>query len=213
MVDNRSPPRRVPSKKYAQGLPTSPFIQHGRLVVRTLAATGTLTVAGRTHTWTGSKEPPLDPTPPGHLTVYGAANCRIRYHDDPRTGFRRDVDPAANTTPCDPAAREATTVAMREAADLIHFRSPYSRNFEPNLYFVGTPGLLEAKQEPCFASLHQLDIKVFSGLTELAYRQHVHHRVVERFPAHAHGAEMFRTARQVVHASRPPAACPLTWDA
>lgn len=147
--------------------------------------------------------------------MYGAANCRIRYHDDPRTGFRRDVDPAANTTPCDPAAREATTVAMHEAADLIHFRSPYSRNFEPNLYFVGTPGLLEAKQEAlaCFASQHQLDMKVFSGLTELAYRQHVHHRVVERFPAHAHGAEMFRTARQVVHASRPPAACPLTWDA
>ncbi len=176
---------------------------------------GTLTIAGRTHTWTSSKEPPLDPTPPGHLTVYGAANCRIRYHDDPRSGFRRDLDPAANTTPCDPAAREATTVAMREAADLIYFRSPYSRNFEPNLYFVGTPGLLEAKQEAlaCFASQHQLDMKVFSGLTELAYRQHVHHRVVERFPAHAHGAEMFRTARQVVHGSRPPAACPLTWDA
>ncbi len=99
---------------------------------------------------------------------------------------------------------EATTVAMRGAADLIHFRSPYSRNFEPNLYFIGTPDLLSAKQTAlaCFASQQQLDMVVFSGLTELAYRQHVHHRVVERFPVQAHGAEMFRTARQVVHASR-----------
>ncbi|MEV7565650.1 PIG-L deacetylase family protein [Streptomyces tanashiensis] len=107
---------------------------------------------------------------------------------------------------------EATTVAMREAADLIHFRSPYSRNFEPNLYFVGTPDLLETKQAAlaCFTSQQQLDMKVFSGLTELAYRQHVHHRVVERFPDDAHGAEMFRTARQIVHASWPPAACPPT---
>ncbi|MFE5595384.1 hypothetical protein [Streptomyces sp. NPDC056549] len=31
---------------------------------------------------------------------------------------------------------------------------------------------------------------------------HVHHRVIERFPDGAHGAEMFRTARQIVHASR-----------
>ncbi|MFJ4338672.1 PIG-L deacetylase family protein [Streptomyces sp. NPDC088915] len=100
---------------------------------------------------------------------------------------------------------EATTVAMREAADLVHFRSPYSRHFEPNLYFVGTPELLAAKQEAlaCFSSQEQLDMKVFSGLTELAYRQHVHHRVVERFPDGAHGAEMFRTVRQIVHASRP----------
>ncbi|MFE3946223.1 PIG-L deacetylase family protein [Streptomyces sp. NPDC059118] len=100
---------------------------------------------------------------------------------------------------------EATTVAMREAADLIHFRSPYSRNFEPNLYFVGTSELLAAKQAAlaCFASQEQLDMTVFSGLTELAYRQHVHHRVVERFPDGAHGAEMFRTVRQIVHASRP----------
>ncbi|MGW7312258.1 PIG-L deacetylase family protein [Streptomyces sp. NPDC054865] len=100
---------------------------------------------------------------------------------------------------------EATTVAMREAADLIHFRSPYSRNFEPNLYFVGTPDLLTAKEAAlaCFISQQQLDMTVFGGLTALAYRQHVHHRVVERFPGTSAGAEMFRTARQIVHASRP----------
>ncbi|MFD4176206.1 PIG-L deacetylase family protein [Streptomyces anulatus] len=101
------------------------------------------------------------------------------------------------------AGEEATTVAMREAADLIHFRSPYSRNLEPNLYFVGTPELLAAKRAAlaCFASQQQLDMTVFDGLTTLAYRQHVHHRVVERFPANANGAEMFHTARQIVHAT------------
>ncbi|MEV7565649.1 hypothetical protein [Streptomyces tanashiensis] len=97
---------------HAASLPTvtkpALLIHHGRPVVHTLAATGTLTVAGHPHTWTGSKQPPPHPTPPGHLTVYGAANCRIRYHDDPRTGFRRDVDPAANTTPRDPAILDCT---------------------------------------------------------------------------------------------------------
>ncbi|MEU6814005.1 hypothetical protein [Streptomyces sp. NPDC046860] len=97
---------------HAASLPTvtkpALFIHHGRPVVRTLAATGTLTVAGHPHTWTGSKQPPPRPAVHGHLTVYGTANCRIRYHDDPRTGFRRDVDPAANTTPHDPNALDCT---------------------------------------------------------------------------------------------------------
>ncbi|MEV6976935.1 PIG-L family deacetylase [Kitasatospora sp. NPDC093806] len=106
---------------------------------------------------------------------------------------------------------EATTVAMREAADLIYFRSPLSRGFEPTRYFVGTLELLAAKQAAlaCFVSQQQLDMGVFGGLTALAYRQHVHHRVVERFPTDAHGAEMFRTARQIVHATRPAAVHPL----
>ncbi|MGW2874430.1 PIG-L deacetylase family protein [Kitasatospora sp. NPDC001225] len=99
---------------------------------------------------------------------------------------------------------EVTAVAMREAADLLYFRSPCSRNFEPNRFFVGTPELLTAKRDAlaCFASQQQLDMEVFGSLTALAYRQHVHHRVVERFPDGAHGAEMFRTARRIVH-TRP----------
>ncbi|MFB8242422.1 hypothetical protein ACFC58_38420 [Kitasatospora purpeofusca] len=84
------------------------LIHHGRPTVRTLAATGTLTAAGHPHTWSGSKEPPPRRDRTGHLTVFGAANCRIRYHDDPRTGFRRDVDPATNTTPRDPAVLDCT---------------------------------------------------------------------------------------------------------
>jgi LmbE family N-acetylglucosaminyl deacetylase len=101
-------------------------------------------------------------------------------------------------------ADEVTTVALREADDLYYFRSPYSRRFEPNLYFVGTPALLATKQAAlaCFASQQQLDMAVFSSHTELAYRQHVHHRVVERFPDDAHGAEMFCVTRQILHAAR-----------
>ncbi|MFF9785036.1 hypothetical protein [Streptomyces nigrescens] len=74
------------------------LMHRGRPLVRTLAATGTLTAAGRTHPWTGSKDP-QPPHRPGHLTVFGAANCRVRYRDDARTGFLRDVAPATNTTP------------------------------------------------------------------------------------------------------------------
>ncbi|MFF3350721.1 hypothetical protein [Streptomyces sp. NPDC002779] len=107
---------------HAASLPTvtkpALLIHHGRPVVRTLAATGTLTVASHPHTWTGSKQPPPHPAPPGHLTVYGAANCRIRYHDNPRTGFRRDVDPAANTTPRDPAVLDCTVVLTPAGAQI-----------------------------------------------------------------------------------------------
>ncbi|MFI9630055.1 phosphodiester glycosidase family protein [Streptomyces sp. NPDC052042] len=82
------------------------LLHHDRPTVRALAATGTLTVAGHPHTWTGSKR--RHPAWPGEFTVFGAGNCRIRYHDDPRTGFRRDVDPAANTTPRHPDALDCT---------------------------------------------------------------------------------------------------------
>lgn len=85
------------------------LLHDGRPIVRTVTATGTLTVAGHPHTWTGSKQPaPYPAATPGHLTVFGAANCRIRYRDDPRTGFRRDVEPATNTTPRDPATLDCT---------------------------------------------------------------------------------------------------------
>ncbi|MFJ2419156.1 PIG-L deacetylase family protein [Streptomyces brevispora] len=101
---------------------------------------------------------------------------------------------------------EATTVSLREVNNLIYFRSPYSRNFEPNRFFTGTRDLLSAKEAAlrCFTSQEQLDMEVFRDLTAIGYRQHVHHRVVERFPDNTHGAEMFRTGRQVIHASAPP---------
>jgi hypothetical protein len=83
------------------------LIHQGRPLARPLAATGTLTVSGRPYSWTGSKEPQPGHRP-GHLTVFGAANCRVRYRDDPRTGFRRDVEPATNTTPRTPDALDLT---------------------------------------------------------------------------------------------------------
>ncbi|MFD4574222.1 hypothetical protein ACFWNK_19670 [Streptomyces sp. NPDC058417] len=105
---------------HAASLPTvtkpALLIHHGRPVVRTLPAIGTLSVASHSHTWTGSRQPPPHPAPSGHLTVYGATNCPIRYHDDPRTGFRRHVDPTANTTPRDPALLGCTVAPTPDGA-------------------------------------------------------------------------------------------------
>ncbi|MFF3730782.1 hypothetical protein ACFYXM_10795 [Streptomyces sp. NPDC002476] len=94
------------------------LLHHGRPTVRALASTGTLTIAGHPHTWTGSKH--QHQSRPGKFTVFGAANCRIRYRDDPRTGFQRDVDPAANITPRHPDALDCiitgTSAGLRIAA-------------------------------------------------------------------------------------------------
>jgi hypothetical protein len=59
--------------------------------------------------------------------------------------------------------------------------------------------LLNAKEAAleCFASQQQLDMDVFRKLAEVAYRQHVHHRVVGRFPPGSDCAELFRTAREI----------------
>ncbi|MEU6349612.1 PIG-L family deacetylase [Streptomyces sp. NPDC047072] len=95
--------------------------------------------------------------------------------------------------------QEATTVALREANNLTYYRSPYSTNFEPTNVFVGTQELLDAKEAAlkCFASQRQLDMHVFRMLAEVGYRQHIHHRVVERFPPGLTYAELFRTVRQI----------------
>ncbi|WP_329529538.1 hypothetical protein [Streptomyces sp. NBC_01462] len=91
-------------------LPTSTkpaFLVHrGVPSIRNLRAAGTLHAAGRTYRWIGSKERAHGRREAGELTVYGAANCRIRYTDDPRTGFARDVDQAANSTPPDPSVTD-----------------------------------------------------------------------------------------------------------
>ncbi|MFD4370070.1 PIG-L deacetylase family protein [Streptomyces sp. NPDC058486] len=105
-------------------------------------------------------------------------------------------------------AQEVTTVALRAANNLTYFRSPYSIGFEPTKIFVGTEELLnvKAKALKCFASQHQLDMDVFRKLAEVVYRQHVHHRVVDRFPPGMNSAELFRTAREIEFASQaePP---------
>jgi LmbE family N-acetylglucosaminyl deacetylase len=96
-------------------------------------------------------------------------------------------------------ADEVTTVALREADNLYYFRSPYSHAFEPTEVFIGTPALLKSKAEAlqCFASQKQLDMDTFMTLATMTHRQHVHHRVVERFPAGHNYAELFRTARRI----------------
>lgn len=96
-------------------------------------------------------------------------------------------------------AQEVTSVALRETGNLTYFRSPYSASFDPNEIFMGTSELLQVKETAlgCFASQPQLDMTAFTTLAEVAHRQHVHHRVVERFPPHATTAELFTIARRV----------------
>ncbi|MFE1957717.1 PIG-L deacetylase family protein [Streptomyces sp. NPDC059479] len=96
-------------------------------------------------------------------------------------------------------AQETTTVALREARNLTYFRSPYSDGFEPNEFFVGTQKLLDVKVRAlkCFASQQQLDMDVFRKLAEVAHRQYVHHRVVERFQQESSCAELFSITRRV----------------
>ncbi|MFG2386704.1 PIG-L deacetylase family protein [Streptomyces avermitilis] len=116
------------------------------------------------------------------------------------THYPRDQHLDHSTT-----ADEVTTVALREARDLCYFRSPYSTGFEPTLFFMGTPGLLDAKTRAlkCFASQRQLDMDVFRKIAEVAHRQHIHHRVVERFPQEATSAELFHVARRIEFAGVP----------
>lgn len=96
-------------------------------------------------------------------------------------------------------AQEVTAVALREAANLTYFRSPYSIAFNPNEIFMGTAALLDAKTTAlgCFASQRQLDMPAFTQINEVVHRQHLHHRVIERFPGHATAAELFAITRQV----------------
>ncbi|MEU6349613.1 hypothetical protein ABZ896_09835 [Streptomyces sp. NPDC047072] len=79
--------------------------RNGQAVIGMLKASGSLSIQGRPYRWVGSKESRSSARrEPGVLTVFGAANCRVRYTDDPRTGFLRDVNPATNITPSDPTA-------------------------------------------------------------------------------------------------------------
>ena len=94
---------------------------------------------------------------------------------------------------------EVAVVAMREARDLLYFRSPYSQGFEPTLVFMGTARLLNTKMKAlaCFGSQSQLDMDIYRQLADVSYRQHVHHRVVERFSTDMHCAELFIIARRI----------------
>ncbi|MEH6373916.1 hypothetical protein V7793_06115 [Streptomyces sp. KLMMK] len=80
------------------------LVHRGQPLIDTLNATGTLSLQGQPHRWIGSKTPrPGDRHRPGAFTVFGAANCRVRYRDHPRTGFIRHVQPTSNITPLDPS--------------------------------------------------------------------------------------------------------------
>ncbi|MEU7058308.1 phosphodiester glycosidase family protein [Streptomyces sp. NPDC046197] len=91
------------------------LVHGGRPTVRTLPATGTLRIDGCLFDWVGSKEPGASAAiGNGTLAVFGAANCRIRYEDHPRTGFIRFVRAEENITPKAGAVVDA--VVSRTAA-------------------------------------------------------------------------------------------------
>ena len=94
---------------------------------------------------------------------------------------------------------EVTAVALREAANLTYFRSPYSLGFDPNEIFMGTADLLHVKELALgyFVSQRQLDMAGFLQLAQIAHRQYVHHRVLERLPPRATTAELFVIERRV----------------
>lgn len=134
---------------------------------------------------------------PDHRGVIGSELSRLFGLERPDivyTHFPNDQHLDHVTT-----AQEVTSVALRETGNLTYFRSPYSTGFDPNEIFMGTSGLLKVKAAAleCFASQSQLDMAAFTVLTEVAHRQHVHHRLVERFPPHATAAELFSIARRV----------------
>ncbi|MFD8984305.1 PIG-L deacetylase family protein [Streptomyces sp. NPDC059564] len=105
---------------------------------------------------------------------------------------------------------EVTAVALREAMGLCYFRSPYSTGFEPTMFFVGARELMDAKVKALesFTSQRQLDMDVFRQLGAVAHRQHVHHRVVERFGEEAAYCEMFRVHRSIEFGGAPPGVAP-----
>ncbi|MEU4802854.1 PIG-L family deacetylase [Actinosynnema sp. NPDC023587] len=82
-------------------------------------------------------------------------------------------------------AEEVLVAALREAADIRLFRSPYSVDFTPTAFFLGDAELMAAKMAAlrCFTSQPQWDLAVFEQLAAVAHRQHVHHRVLERAEA------------------------------
>ncbi|HEV2635919.1 MAG TPA: serine/threonine-protein kinase [Actinocrinis sp.] len=98
-------------------------------LLRNLDARGTLRIAGRPFAWTGSKTTPRADDA-GSLTVFGAANCRVRYELAPRTGFLRLVDRSTNTTPADEQAADvvvsnSVVTAVREGGGTDLFEGGY----------------------------------------------------------------------------------------
>jgi LmbE family N-acetylglucosaminyl deacetylase len=108
------------------------------------------------------------------------------------------------------SAAEVTAVAQREAFDLTYFRSPYSVRFDPNMFFLTDDNALAVKKKAlaCFGSQKQFDMEVFTRLALVGHRQHLHHRIVERFDPGAVVAEQFVIQRRLEFArSRGSASC------
>lgn len=103
------------------------------------------------------------------------------------------------------AGEDATSVALGHTLAVTHFRSPYSVGFQPNLFFLGTEELMEAKMKAlsCYVSQTQFDMDVFRRLSAVSHRQFVHHRVLHAFDLAMPYAEAFRVVRRLEFSGRP----------
>ncbi|MCR3752089.1 PIG-L deacetylase family protein [Lentzea californiensis] len=91
------------------------------------------------------------------------------------------------------AGDETEVVALREARDIRSFRCGPSDGFRPTLFFLGDDELMEARR----TALTALGRGADEELARLAYREHVHHRVIERMAAQNAFAEMFTVSRAI----------------
>lgn len=128
----------------------------GTLRAVPVGAAGTLSVGGTRFTWSGSKDPrPADPggsagpadraadrTP--HAVVHGAANCRVRYREDHRTGFTRWVDPAEARTPEDAGRADVCVVAGQGGGRVREVRPGGGSDLFASSYVLSVPAAAAA---------------------------------------------------------------------
>jgi LmbE family N-acetylglucosaminyl deacetylase len=100
-------------------------------------------------------------------------------------------------------SEEVLIVAEREVPNICYFRSPYSKNFTPNLFFFGGEQMMEKKCQAlrCFSSQNQLNVQTFKNLASVTSHQFLHHRVMKRIQSSHESplyAELFYLERHII---------------
>ncbi|GAA4962460.1 hypothetical protein GCM10023205_27800 [Yinghuangia aomiensis] len=88
------------------------YIRDGELAMDHIAASGELSLNGRTLTWAGSR---TDRDAQSH--VYGNGNIRVTLRRDPQTGSKRCLDETTRFTPVMPATEPRSDVGFMASAD------------------------------------------------------------------------------------------------
>lgn len=101
------------------------LMYRGQPSVRTLRAEGTLLIDDRPFAWSGSKShQQMQGSGTRTALVFGAANCRVRYADNERTGFLRYVRRSDNHTPPDRGSVDCVVTRSPKRGLLIHSLHP-----------------------------------------------------------------------------------------